>query len=265
MQYTRIPTSTFQEIQLNAGILVDSFNPSTGEIGNLLGATTGGVNFADSIEYSDFGEDIDNCPKNTMELKKLMSHEVKINGTFITMSLETAKTLAAAADVDVSDATHIIPRNDLLITDFVEVWWIGDYSDKNTGVEAGFIAIRMRNALNTAGFQIKSSDKAKGQFVFEFTGHYSINAQDVVPYDIYIKKGEGEGGGVTIYSVVQNLTNVTSSYAQETAISGSALNIELSVETGYVLLDVKVDMGGVDITATAYDNNNNISWIIVFI
>lgn len=189
MKYTQIPATTFKNIQLNAGILVDGFTPSTGTIGNLLGATTGGVNFTDSVEYSDFGEDIDNCPKNTLELKKLNSHEVKMSGTFVTLSTTTAKTLAGAADVDELDASHIIPRNDLATTDFKDIWWIGDYSDENTGDNAGFVAVHLINALSTGGFQIQSSDKAKGQFAFEFTGHYSINAQDTVPYEIYIREG----------------------------------------------------------------------------
>ena len=71
MKYTQIPATAFQNIQLNAGILVDDFNPSTGAIGNLLGATTGGVAFKDDIKYTDFGDDIDNCPKNMKELKQL--------------------------------------------------------------------------------------------------------------------------------------------------------------------------------------------------
>ena len=192
MNYTRIPQTAFQNIQLNAGILVDTFAPDTGVIGKILGATTGGVQFADDIEYSDYGEDIDNCPKNTKELKKLVSHEAKMSGTFVTIDGDTAHLLAAAADIDELDETHIIPRNDLLDTDFKSIWWVGDYSDVNTGENAGFVAIHLMNALNTGGFQIQSTDKAKGQFAFEFTGHYSMNAQDTVPYEIYIKQGGEE-------------------------------------------------------------------------
>lgn len=192
MKYTQIPATAFQNIQLNAGILVDNFNPATGVIGNILGATSGGVNFTDDVEYTDFGEDIDNCPKNTKELKQLDSHDVKMSGTFVTLSAATAKLLAGAADADGSDATHIIPRNDLLSTDFKTIWWIGDYSDVNTGDNAGFVAIKLMNALNTGGFQIQSTDKGKGQFAFEFTGHYSMSAQSTVPFEIYVKQGSGE-------------------------------------------------------------------------
>ena len=205
MKYTQIPATAFQNIQLNAGILVDSFVPATETIGNLLGATTGGVNFTDTVEYLDYGEDIDNCPKNMLELKKLDKHEAKMSGTFVTLSAATAKLLAAAADVDQADATHIIPRNDILTTDFVDLWWIGDYSDVNTGDNAGFVAIHLMNSLNTGGFQIQSSDKAKGQFAFEFTGHYSMAHQDTVPYEIYIK----QGGETALGSVLINTHAVT--------------------------------------------------------
>ena len=197
MKYTQIPSTAFQNIQLNAGILVDNFDPATGLIGNLLGATSGGVNFTDTPEFKDFGEDIDNCPKNTLELKKLVSHEVKMSGSFVTLSASTAKSLAGAADVDSNDSNHIIPRNDLVTADFKTIWWIGDYSDVNTGANAGFVAIKMFNALNTGGFQIQSTDKEKGKFAFEFTGHYSISAQDTVPFEIWIKGSSSEAP--TIY------------------------------------------------------------------
>lgn len=193
MKYTQIPTDTFEQIQLNAGILVTDFTPATGVVSGLLGATTGGINFTDTPEFVDFGEDIDNCPKNTLELKKIDSREVMMSGTFVTMTVDTAKQLAGAADIDGTDNTKIVPRDDLKSSDFSDVWWVGDYSDKNsdvgTGAVAGYIAIHMLNALSTAGFQIQSTDKQKGQFAFEFTGHYSIEAMDTVPYEIYVKEG----------------------------------------------------------------------------
>ena len=193
MKYTKIPTDTFKQLQMNAGILVDDFDPTTGTIGNLIGATTGGIQFADSMSWKDFGEDIDNCPKNMLELKKLDSHAVTMSGTFVSVTAATAKMLVGAGDVDSSDATHIVPRNDVIAADFGTVWWIGDYSDQNTGSNAGFLAIKLFNALNTGGFQIQSTDKEKGQFAFSFEGHYSMDAQDTVPYEIYIQAGSPAG------------------------------------------------------------------------
>jgi hypothetical protein len=187
-KFTQIPSDTFKNLQLNAGMLVNTFNPTSGEIDadEILGATTGGINFTATPEFSDYGEDIDNCPKNMKELKKLESWEAKMSGTFVSVTSELAKKLTGAADVS---GGVITPRNDLADTDFADVWWIGDYSDVNTGANAGYIAIQLMNGLSTGGFQIQSTDKAKGNFAFEFTGHYSMDAQDTVPFKIYIKEG----------------------------------------------------------------------------
>lgn len=192
MKFTKIPEDTFKNIQLNAGILVSSFDPSTQEITGLMGATTGGISFTATPTFEDFGEDIDNCPKNTKELKKLTEWAVSMSGNFVTVTADTAKTLIGAADVDSQDNTKIIPRNDVLATDFKDIWWVGDYSDVNTGNNAGFCAVHMINALNTGGLQITTTDKGKGQFAFNFEGHYSMAAQDTVPFEVYIKGSDAE-------------------------------------------------------------------------
>lgn len=189
MKFTKIPEDTFQKLQLNAGILVDTFEPDTGTVGNLLGATSGGINFTSNPTYSDFGEDVDNCPANMKELKRLDSYDPSMSGTFLTLSTTVVKKLMAAGDIDTTDTTKVIPRSTLESTDFTDLWWIGDYSDVNTGTNAGFLAIHLMNALNTSGFQIQSGKNAKGQMSFEFHGHVSMSAQDVVPFEIYVKGG----------------------------------------------------------------------------
>ena len=194
MKFTKIPSDAFQKLQINAGILTTDFTPATGTIGESgqSGATTGGVNFTATPTYSDFGEDIDNCPKNMKELKKLDSWEAKMTGTFVNADTAIAKLLCGAADIGTSDTTKVTPRNDLKGADFDDIWLVGDYSDKNGETNGGFIAIKLINALSTGGFQLQTSDKAKGQFAFEFTGHYSMSAQDTVPFEIYIKAGTAE-------------------------------------------------------------------------
>lgn len=196
MKFTQIPADTFENLQMNAGILLDEFTPSTGVIGKIIGATTGGINFTATPTYSDYGEDIDNCPKNMKELKKLDSWEAILAGTFASVSASLAKTLIGAADVDSKDTTHIIPRNDILETDFQDIWWVGDYSNLNGDKNGGFCAVHLINALSTGGFQIKSTDKAKGQFAFSFTGHYSMDDQSRVPFEIFVKAGTAEPSGV---------------------------------------------------------------------
>ena len=188
MKYTQIPANTFERLQLNAGILVDSFDPASGTIGNLLGATTGGISFATNPEFTDFGEDIDNCPNGMKELKKLKGYDASISGTFLSITPAVIKTLMPAADI--SSSTHIIPRTELASGDFTDLWWVGDYSDTNTGANAGFLAIHMMNALNTTGFSIQSTKDAKGQMAFEYHAHYSMADQTTVPFEVYCVAGE---------------------------------------------------------------------------
>lgn len=194
MRYTRIQDTAFQKLQLNAGILLRSFTPDSGEYKpeDILGATSGGTNFTATPTYSDWGEDIDNAPVNVKELKKLDNWEVTMSGTFITVDTQLAKDLIGAADVGSSDTTKITPRNDVDVKDFKDIWWVGDYSDKNDNTTGGFVAIHMLNGLSTGGFQLQSGNREKGEFAFEFTGHYSIENQDIVPFEVYVKTGGAE-------------------------------------------------------------------------
>lgn len=194
-KFTQIPTDTFKKLQLNAGILITEFDPSTGELtaSNIIGATSGGVSFEATPSFRDFGEDIDNCPKNTKELKELDSWEAKMSGSFVTMDTNAAVSVIGTAAVASDDPTKIVPRNSIDAKDFKDIWWVGDYSDVNddgsSAGKAGFIAIKLISALSTGGFKVKSGDKAKGTFDFEYTGHYSIENVDTVPFEIYIKAG----------------------------------------------------------------------------
>lgn len=184
LAYTKIPLETFETLQLNAGIVTDTFDPDTAVAGEPMFATTGGISFKDTIEFQDFGEGIDNCPANTKELKRITSHTVTMSGTAITLANKACASFLAAADAaKKSGYTKFTPRNELKDDDFKPVWWIGDY-----GVD-GWVAIEIHNALNTGGFQIKTNDKNKGTFPFEYTGHTGIANQDAVPYDIYLCEG----------------------------------------------------------------------------
>lgn len=195
MKFTKVDENAFEQLQLNAGILVDTFTPSTGVIGNILGATTGGISFSATPSFTDFGEDVDNVPNNMKEFKKLDGYDCHMTGNFLTCTAALAKMLVGAADIAQSDSTKVVPRGDLLAADFTEVWWVGDYSDVNTGANAGYIAIHLLNALNTSGFGIQSTKNGKGQLAFDFQGHYSLSAQDTPPFEIYVKAGTAATGG----------------------------------------------------------------------
>lgn len=188
MKFTKIPETTFQNLQLNAGVLLSDFDPETAEVANtsIIGATTGGVSFAATPTFSDYGEDIDNCPKNMLELKKLDGWEITMSGTFVTADAKSVKNLVGAAD---ADGEKITPRNDVLKSDFVDLWWVGDYSADNSEETGGFVAVHMMNTLSTGGFAITSTDNGKGNFAFTYTAHYSMDEQETVPFEVYVKAG----------------------------------------------------------------------------
>jgi len=187
MQFSKVPTDTFSTLQINAGIMTDDFNPSTGVIGNILGATTGGLTFNANPEYEDFGEDVDNVPANTKQLKRAKSYDPAASGNFVTVSAALAGQLSGPGELDGNKFT---PAHGF-VTDYVDdIWIIGDYSDKNTGAaNAGYVAVHIKNAMNTAGFQWTTTKDGKGQFAFDYHGHYDINSPDDVPFEIYVKAG----------------------------------------------------------------------------
>ena len=199
MKFTRVPADTFQHIQLNAGILLKTFNPETAQVilSDIVGATSGGISFEATPSYVDFGEDIDNVPANTKELKRIETWEAVLSGTFVTISEDMIKMLVGAVETGESategDFSKIVPKADLDSSAFSSIWWVGDYSADNTDENGGFLAIHLLNGLSTGGFKIQSEDKAKGNFDFEFTGHYSMSDMEQVPFEIYIRETEATG------------------------------------------------------------------------
>lgn len=180
-KFSVIPENTFKELQTDAGVLLKTFNPETGELKNedIICATTGGINPSCVPTYSDMGEDVDNCPSGMKELKHLDSWECRLSFTALGVSPAVIRMALGAADVDSTDPTKIVPRMDLKDTDFADVWWVGDRSD------GGMVAIQLKNALSTGGFSLQTTKNGKGQISVDLLGHVSIQNQDTVPMVFY--------------------------------------------------------------------------------
>lgn len=188
-----IPQSTFDELQTEAGILLNSFNPASPSVvdANIICATTGGIQVSCTPTYSDYGEDVDNCPNNTKELKHLDGWDCKITTTCLGTSPSLIKMSLGAADISGSDSTKILPRKNLEQTDFADLWWVGDRAD------GGLVAVKLINALSTGGFSLQTTKNGKGQISLELTGHVSINAQSVMPMEFYSVEGASGATGAT--------------------------------------------------------------------
>ena len=177
--FTVIPKDTFDGLQLEAGVLLKKFDPAKVAAPadeDIICATTGGINISCVPTYSDLGEDVDNCPTNTKELKHLDGWECKMSFTALGTSPENIKLALGAATVS---TTKVTPNRDLKQADFSDIWWVGDRAD------GGVVAACLKNALSTGGFTLQTTKNGKGQVSVELTGHVSIDAQDTMPMEFY--------------------------------------------------------------------------------
>lgn len=192
MKYTQVAADAFQKLQLNAGVLLTEFDPEKGDLDRtkIFAATGGGVSFTATPELIDFGDDIDNVPSNTKQLTQIDYYTVEMSGTAKTADTEMARMLIGAADIQ---GDKIVPRTDIMDKDFGDIWWVGDYGDDHDGEDAGFMAIKMTNVLNTGGFSMQSNDKGKADFAFTFRCFYDLEDITKVPFEIYINGGGARG------------------------------------------------------------------------
>lgn len=185
-KFTVIPQDTFEAMQLDAGVLLKTFDPATAAVpadGDIICATTGGITVSCVPTYSDLGADVDNAPVNTKELKHLDGWDCKMAFTALGTSPDAIRLALGAADVE---GNKVTPRRTLKNTDFSDIWWVGDRAD------GGLVASVLKNALSTSGLSLKTSKNGKGQVSVELTGHVSIKDQETMPMEFYSMAG-GEG------------------------------------------------------------------------
>jgi hypothetical protein len=185
-KFVRVSENSFNEIQLEAGLILNKFDPTGAtEVADedIVCATTGGIEIACKPTYTDYGEDIDNVPTNMLEFKEVDGWDCSISFTALNVSLAVMQFALGAADVT---GNKIAPRFDMSEADAKDIWWVGERAD------GGFVACRLMNALSTDGLTLKTSKKGKGQLSCTLTGHVSITAQDVVPMEFYVQEGASE-------------------------------------------------------------------------
>lgn len=263
-RFTVIPQDTFEGIQVEAGVILKNFNPANPTApadADIVCATTGGITVSMVPTYSDMGDDVDNCPNNMKELKHLDSWEAKMSFTSIGTSPESIKLALGAADIDSNDETHIIPRAELLQSDFGDLWWVGDRAD------GGLVACKLKNALATTGFSLKTTKKGKGNVSVELTGHVSINAQEDMPMEFYsmspsddalfIKLDRGSvvmtagGDDVTLKATATDgATVVFASTDASVATVGASTGVISAVAAGVCVVTAKATKSGTSEIAT---------------
>lgn len=185
--FAQLPEDLYKHLTVTSGVVLGDFDP-TAELdretvkSNILFATDGGVNPVFTYTYKDLAEGIDNCPTNTMELMRVESTSAVMSGTAKTITTATLPRFLAHADVSGVDIVEITPRKIIEMSDFKSYWHVCPY-----GVD-GFIAIHLKNALNTGGFNWQTANNDKGSFPFTFTGFSSLENPDEIPFKVYVKK-----------------------------------------------------------------------------
>lgn len=181
--FTQIAADAFKSIPRGAGMILSNFNPNKPakpQDTDILFATTGGIQASCVATYTDDGEDIDNVPNNTKELKQLDGWECKMSFTAVTMTADGVKLSIGPATVT---GNKITPKDTLELTDFTDtVWWVGDMGDK------GMAAICLKNVLSSAGFSLQTTKNGKGQVTVELQGHASITNVTECPMEFYVNQ-----------------------------------------------------------------------------
>lgn len=179
--FTKIASTAFKNIQRGAGMILNAFDPASPAApadSAIICATTGGIQASCVATYTDDGEDVDNVPNNTKELKTLDGWDCKMSFTAVTMTPEVVKLALGPATVATNKIT---PKASLVNTDFTdEIWWVGDMG------EEGMAAVCLKNVLSSSGFSLQTTKNGKGQLSVELTGHVSIADLDTVPMEFYV-------------------------------------------------------------------------------
>ena len=258
-KFTKIPASTFDELQVNVGVLVKDFDPTTGVLdeAEIITATTGGITVNAKPTFEDFGSDIDNCAKNTKELKRKTEMDVNISTTALNINEDTLKLALAAADKD-NGTGAIVSRTDLKQTDFATIWWIGDLSN------GGYIAVKLIDALSTDGFSLKTNDKGKGNMSLTLTAHASLAQQDVEPVEFYIGEPDDPSLFIRLNRSVATIEDgktltLTASYTDgasvtwastDTSVATVANGVVTAVDPGVCVITAKATKSGESVIAT---------------
>lgn len=230
-RFTQVKYDAFKEIQIEAGVVVRHFDPSNPVLdrNEILFTTSGGIQITCKPSYTDYFEDVDNVPNNTMEGKQLDDWECTLAFTALDTSAEGVRIQLGAADIDSNDQNRITPRRELKLTDFEDLWFVGDRAD------GGLVAAQLLNALSTDGFSLKTTKKGKGTTSVTLMGHYSIDAVDTVPMNFYVIEGDSEGSSIVLdrasASVVEGNTVTITATTNPAAATVTWQSLDTSVAT----------------------------------
>ena len=178
--FNKVTKESLDNIQINAGMILKTFSPSNPAVptaSSIVCATTGGITANATPTFEDFGADIDNCPNNTKEMKKITGWECTFAFTALDINEDT---IALALGASAKLSGEVQAKADVIPAHFQDLWFVSERVDDK------IIAIKLENALSTGGFSYKTQKNAKGQLTVTLTGHVSIDNPERVPMHWYV-------------------------------------------------------------------------------
>lgn len=178
--FNQVSQDAIENVQVNAGMILKTFNPTTPaapDPDDIVCATTGGITATCTPTFADFGADIDNCPNDVKEMKRITGYTCTLAFTALNITADMIKLSLGAASALTKE---IQARTEIINADFTNIWFVSEKVNNTV------LAICLKDALSTGGFSLKTSKNEKGQLAVTLTGHVSLTDPDKVPMSFYI-------------------------------------------------------------------------------
>lgn len=182
--YHAISADAFKKLQFQAGALLKTFDPEGTtpiKAEDMVCLTSGGISTTCKPNTVDLGEDLDEVPENTYQLKHITSWDCGLSTTCMTVSADTIKLSLGAADVETNKITV---REDYTEEDFQDIWWHGNL------IGGGYAAVKLMKAASDGGLELKTAKDGKGNLNLSLKGHYDMKDTGKVPMEFYVKEAE---------------------------------------------------------------------------
>ena len=169
-------------MQVDAGTLLSAFDithPVKPLDEDILAATTGDFTITDTAEWTDFLEDVNNAPNGTKEGARITGRTRSLAVSIIEITKKTLK-LALGAAEDMSNG-GVRARRQVRLSDFTEMWWIGDMVDDNK-----ILVVHLKDAISTGGLTLTTSKNGKGNISLTISPHPTIADLDASPMEYFI-------------------------------------------------------------------------------